>query len=49
MRKSLEHLQWRVDRIDTDNLYECVANMKEVLTEIIEHLDRALPLEVEPD
>ena len=49
MRKRLQEIQNSIDWIDTDNLYQSVNDIKKVLGEIVEQLDKALPLEVEPD
>jgi len=49
MRKVLEHLSNDVDRIDTNNIYEAINNIKEVLQQLIKHIDTAMPLDVEPD
>ena len=49
MRKELEHLQDRIDWIDTDNLYEAVHRLKEVLGELIKMMDKALPADKSED
>ena len=49
MRQRLQDIQNRINWIDTDNLYEAINRIKDVLSEIVEELDKALPLEVEPD
>lgn len=47
MHTTLVHLMRTVDRIDPDNLYQAVAEIKEVLAQILEQLDKALPIEGE--
>lgn len=49
MRPSLEDLSNQINWIDTDNLYQAIADLKKICLELVEHLDKALPLEVEPD
>lgn len=49
MRKSIEELKRKVDWIDADNLYQAVADIKQVLDEMLDLIDQALPTEVEPD
>lgn len=47
MRKTLEHLSNDVARIEGDNIYRAINDLKEVIQKIIELLDIALPQEVE--
>ena len=49
MRQTLEHLMTRVERIDGDNLYQAVADFKDILYNIIENLEQALPIDRSDD
>ena len=49
MRRELENLNNEVDWIDTDNLYEAVNKIKEVLSELVKLMDQALPLDKSDD
>jgi len=49
MRQKLQYLYNDVARIDYDNIYEAIEQLKRVLCTAIELLDEALPKEVEPD
>ena len=49
MRRTLQAIEDEVERIDTDNLYRAVADLKQVIYKLLEQLEIALPMEVEPD
>ena len=49
MRQSLEQLANRIDRIDIDNIYAAINEIKENMITILALIDKALPEEVEPD
>ena len=49
LRPSLWELYAQIDGIDTDNLYEAMAEVKAALKMIVVQLEHALPLNVEPD
>lgn len=49
MRKSLEDLNMDVELITGEDIYNALNDIKKVLHSLIQMLDRALPLEVEPD
>ena len=49
MREHLEKLLRRIAYIDTDNLYQAVAEIRQVLEDIVEQLDIALPKDVSDD
>lgn len=44
MRDALEHLKFKAEHIDYDNLYGAVVEIKEVLVILIELMDKALPV-----
>lgn len=49
MRASLDRLDDILRRIDLRHQVDALADLRDVLYEILEHLDRALPKEVESD
>lgn len=49
MRHSLEMLDIKIELIDSDNLYQAIAELKDCLRETLQWLDKALPQNVEPD
>lgn len=49
MRQQLEYLHDRIYRIDGDNLYQAIADIKEVMAEIVQHLDKTLPIDKSDD
>lgn len=49
MRQTLEHLSDRIDRVDTDNLYQAVNDLKNYMQQIVELLDKALPIDRSDD
>lgn len=49
MRKSLERLERKLSRIEVGYTADAICDLREIIQEILEHLDEALPKEVEPD
>lgn len=49
MRESLERLKWELERVDPPDSANAIYDLKRIIGHMLVMLDRALPLEVEPD
>lgn len=49
MRKELEHISKRIEWIDTDNLYEAINSIKELMSQMVVLIDLALPVDRSDD
>jgi hypothetical protein len=49
MRAELEHLSNRIAWIDTDNLYQAINDIRQILEELLPMIDKALPKDVSED
>lgn len=49
MRKELDHLAAKIQRIDYNNLYQAVCDIQTCMLEIVSKLDQALPIDKSDD
>lgn len=49
MRESLERLAWELERVEPQDFVNSISDLKRIIGHMLAMLDRALPLEVEPD